>query len=63
MNAQDKGILIRFGKVVAILTAIGCIFGLIFFPPLALFILIGGILVWGVVALIAVVFGYIFNGQ
>ena len=63
MTQHDKDVLKRLGVVIGILTVIGCLFGLLFFPPLALFILIGGILVWGVIALIAVVFGYIFNGQ
>ena len=63
MTQQDKDVLKRLGVVIGILTVIGCLFGLLFFPLLALFILIGGILVWGVIALIAVVFGYIFNGQ
>lgn len=63
MTQQDKDVLKRLGIVIGIVTAIGCLFGLLFFPPLALFILIGGILVWGVIALIAYVFGYIFNGQ
>lgn len=63
MNAHDKEILAKFGLIVGILTVSGCIFGLVSFPPLALFILIGGILVWGAVSLIAVIFGYIFNGE
>ena len=63
MTQYDKGVLKRFSIVVAILTAVGCLIGLIIFPPLAVVLLIGGIMLWAIVAFIIVVFGYIFNGQ
>ena len=63
MTQQDKGILKRFSIVVAILTVVGCLLGLIIFPPLAVVLLIGGIMLWVIVAFIMIVVGYIFNGQ
>ena len=63
MTQQDKGILKRFSIVVAILTVVGCLLGLIIFPPLAVVLLIGGIMLWVIVASIMIVVGYIFNGQ
>lgn len=63
MTQQDKGILKRFSIVVAILTVVGCLLGLIIFPPLAVALLIGGIMLWVIVVFIMIVFGYIFNGQ
>lgn len=62
MNAHDKGILKRFSILVATLTAIGCLLGLIIFPPFAIALLIGAIVLWVLVVVMMIVFGYIFNG-
>lgn len=63
MTQFDKGVLKRFSIVVATLTAIGSLLGLIIFPPLAIAILAGGIVLWLIVAFVMLIFGYIFNGQ
>lgn len=63
MTEYDKGVIKRLGIVIAVLAGIGALIGLMLFPPLAIFILIGGVLLWGALALSWVIIGYIFNGH
>lgn len=61
MTENDKGILKRLGIVIAVLAVIGALIGFMLFPPLAVFILLGGILIWIICFFFLLVSGYLFK--